>query len=32
MASYFGIDKIFKALRIMKDHGGIRASLYQLYR
>ncbi|XP_050728827.1 NADH dehydrogenase [ubiquinone] 1 alpha subcomplex subunit 12-like [Eriocheir sinensis] len=32
MASYFGIDKIFKALRIIRDHGGIRASLYQLYR
>lgn len=32
MASYFGLDKIFKVFRIIKEHGGIRASLYQLYR
>lgn len=32
MASFFGLDKLVKAARIMKQHGGIRGSLYQLYR
>ncbi|XP_045615840.2 LOW QUALITY PROTEIN: probable NADH dehydrogenase [ubiquinone] 1 alpha subcomplex subunit 12 [Procambarus clarkii] len=32
MASFFGLDKLVKAARIIKNHGGIRGSLYQLYR
>ncbi|KAB7505432.1 putative NADH dehydrogenase [ubiquinone] 1 alpha subcomplex subunit 12 [Armadillidium nasatum] len=29
---YFGLDKIGLFFRIIKQHGGIRASLYKLYR
>ncbi|KAK4302320.1 hypothetical protein Pmani_023271 [Petrolisthes manimaculis] len=32
MATYFGLDKFVKLFRILRNHGGIRASLYQLYR
>merc|ERR1712212_254291 len=32
MATYFGLDKLSKAFRIIKHNGGIRGSLYQLYR
>ncbi|CAL4088208.1 unnamed protein product, partial [Meganyctiphanes norvegica] len=32
MASYVGLDKLGKALRIVKENGGIRSSLYRLYR
>ncbi|XP_042211916.1 NADH dehydrogenase [ubiquinone] 1 alpha subcomplex subunit 12-like [Homarus americanus] len=32
MASYFGLDKLVKAARLIKNHGGIRGTLYQLYR
>ncbi|XP_071549967.1 NADH dehydrogenase [ubiquinone] 1 alpha subcomplex subunit 12 [Panulirus ornatus] len=32
MATYFGLDKIAKAFRMIKNYGGIRATLYQLYR
>ncbi|ROT79204.1 NADH dehydrogenase [ubiquinone] 1 alpha subcomplex subunit 12 [Penaeus vannamei] len=32
MASYFGLEKLFKAAKIIKHHGGIRGALYQLYR
>ncbi|XP_050502112.1 probable NADH dehydrogenase [ubiquinone] 1 alpha subcomplex subunit 12 [Diabrotica virgifera virgifera] len=32
MAKYFGIDKFFVFLNTIKEAGGIRASLYKLYR
>ncbi|CAG9861199.1 unnamed protein product [Phyllotreta striolata] len=32
MAKYFGVDKIFAFLRTIKETGGIRASLYKIYR
>ncbi|XP_066255793.1 probable NADH dehydrogenase [ubiquinone] 1 alpha subcomplex subunit 12 [Euwallacea similis] len=30
--SYFGIDRFFTFLKTVKDYGGIKASLYKLYR
>ncbi|CAG9767864.1 unnamed protein product [Ceutorhynchus assimilis] len=30
--SYFGLDRIFKLMKTIKDYGGLRASLYKLYR
>ncbi|XP_060533595.1 probable NADH dehydrogenase [ubiquinone] 1 alpha subcomplex subunit 12 [Cylas formicarius] len=30
--SYFGLDKINKLIQTIKQHGGIRMSLYKLYR
>ncbi|XP_066949657.1 probable NADH dehydrogenase [ubiquinone] 1 alpha subcomplex subunit 12 [Macrobrachium rosenbergii] len=32
MAGYLGLDKIVKAINIIKANGGIGASLYKLYR
>ncbi|XP_022906078.1 probable NADH dehydrogenase [ubiquinone] 1 alpha subcomplex subunit 12 [Onthophagus taurus] len=29
---YIGLDKVFKVFSIMKQNGGLRASLYKLYR
>ena len=28
----FGLDKVAKLGQIIKDHGGLKASLYHLYR
>ncbi|XP_076255533.1 putative NADH dehydrogenase [ubiquinone] 1 alpha subcomplex subunit 12 [Rhynchophorus ferrugineus] len=30
--SYFGIDRIFKVFQTMRSYGGIKASLYKLWR
>ncbi|KAK9876298.1 hypothetical protein WA026_012596 [Henosepilachna vigintioctopunctata] len=32
MAKFFGLDKLAYLFRIMKENGGIRSSLYKLYR
>lgn len=32
MAKYFGIDKVFKLMRMIKDQGGLRTSYMKLYR
>lgn len=32
MASYLGLDRVFKALRIIRQNGGIMASYKKLYR
>ncbi|XP_018560966.1 probable NADH dehydrogenase [ubiquinone] 1 alpha subcomplex subunit 12 [Anoplophora glabripennis] len=32
MAKYFGLDRIFTFLNTIKEAGGIKASLYKLYR
>ncbi|KAJ8916617.1 hypothetical protein NQ315_000262 [Exocentrus adspersus] len=32
MAKYFGIDRIFTFLKTIKETGGLKASLYKLYR
>ena len=30
--SYFGLDKLAKLGTIIKEHGGLKASLYKIYR
>lgn len=30
--SYFGIDRIFQVLKTIKQYGGLKASLYKIYR
>lgn len=32
MASYLGLDRVFKAFRIIRQNGGIVASYKKLYR
>jgi hypothetical protein len=31
LAQFFGIDKLQKLARMVKEHGGVKASLYHFY-
>jgi len=32
LVKFFGVDKIQKLMRMVKNHGGVKATLYHLYR
>jgi hypothetical protein len=31
LGNFFGLDKLQKLMRMVKQHGGLKASLYHLY-